>query len=161
MKIQEAIIKKNSMKSKLKNVVESFEFIWDKNKPDILEKDLKDVTSKSFGILSQYTQLQSQIALKNSQVKIEFNGKTMTLIELIFHMQMLNQKVVILKSIKAKIHNLNESLYYDSKSDETDVSVFYEKRKIISNIDEQIESIREELRKAQTVLEKTNWTEDI
>ena|GEM_PF-3456947 len=161
MKIQEAIIKKNAMKSKLKNVVESFEFIWDKDNPDILKKDLKDITSKSFGILSQYTRLQSQIALKNSQVKIEFNGKTMTLIELIFHMQMLNQKVVVLKSLKEKIHNLNGSLYYDSNPDGSDVTIYYEKRKIISNIDEQIESTREELRNAQAVLEKTNWTEDI
>ncbi len=154
-------MKKNALKSKLKSVVNSFEFILDANNPNAAEKDLKDITSKSFGILSQYTQLQSKIALKNSQVKVEFNSKPMTLIELILHMQMLKEKVNALKSIKEKIQDTYRVSRYGPNGEELSASILYEKRKLIEKVDEQIESVKEELRNAQSILEKTNWTEDI
>ena len=161
MKIQEAIMEKNALKSKLKSVVNSFEFILDTSNPEAAEKDLKDITSKIFGILSQYTNLQSKIALKNSQVKVEFNSKTMTLIEFILHMQMLKEKVDALKLIKGKIQDTYRASHYGTSSEEPSASLLYEKRKLIEKVDEQIESVRKELKDAQVVLEKTNWTEDI
>ncbi|MGB9500351.1 MAG: hypothetical protein ACKVE4_11545 [Dissulfuribacterales bacterium] len=160
MKIQEAIMEKNALKSKLKNVVSSFEFIFDGDNLSVAEKDRKNIISKSFGVLSQYTQLQAKIALKNSQVKVEFNSKSMTLIELILHMQMLRQKVDILKEIKSKIQDSYNLSHYDSAA-EPNPSILYEKRKLTEKVSEQIESVKEELRSAQSVLEKTNWTEDI
>ena len=154
-------MEKNALKSKLKSVVSNFEFILDGDNPSIAEKDLKDIISKSSGILSQYTQLQSKIALKNSQIKVEFNSKSMTLIELILHMQMLKQKVDILREIKSKIQDIYNLSRYGPTATETSPSILYEKRKLAEKVSEQIESVKEELRNAQSVLEKTNWTEDI
>ena len=154
-------MEKNALKSKLKSVVSNFEFILDGDNPSIAEKDLKDIISKSSGILSQYTQLQSKIALKNSQIKVEFNSKSMTLIELILHMQMLKQKVDILREIKSKIQDIYNLSRYVPTATETSPSILYEKRKLAEKVSEQIESVKEELRNAQSVLEKTNWTEDI
>jgi hypothetical protein len=155
-------MKKNALKSKLKSVVDTFEFIPDKNDSSSGERDLKNVTSKSFGILSQYTDLQVKIALKNSQVKVEFNSKPMTLIELILHMQMLKQKIDVLKEIKFKIQeSYTNVLRYGSSKEEQDASILYEKRELSQKVDDQIESIKDELRNAQAVLEKTNWTEEI
>lgn len=159
MKIQEAIMRKNSLETKLKNTVESFEFIPDKNNPSSGEKDLKDLISKSFGILSQYIELQTTIALKNSQVKVEFNSKVMTLIELILHIKMLKKRIDVLKEIKSEIQDDYD--IYGHPKDEQEAAILYEKRKLVEIVDNQIESIKEELRNAQTVLEKTNWTENI
>jgi len=159
LKIQEAIMRKNSLETKLKNTVESFEFIPDKNNPSSGEKDLKDLISKSFGILSQYIELQTTIALKNSQVKVEFNSKVMTLIELILHIKMLKKRIDVLKEIKSEIQDDYD--IYGHPKDEQEAAILYEKRKLVEIVDNQIESIKEELRNAQTVLEKTNWTENI
>ncbi|MGC8612510.1 MAG: hypothetical protein ACP5LR_08535 [Athalassotoga sp.] len=159
MKIQEAIMKKNSLEAKLKTTVESFEFIPNDNDPSSGEKDFINLVSKTFGILSQYTELETGIALKNSQVKVEFNSKTMTLIELIIYMKMLKKKIDVLKQIKSKIRLSYQTQGY--KNDEQAASMLYEKRKLVESVDNQIDSIIEELRNAQAVLEKTNWSENI
>ncbi len=120
-------MKKNDLNSKLKSLTTSFEFIFVVNNPDAAEKDLKDITSKSFGILSQSSQLQAKIALKNSQVKVEFDSKSMTLIELIFHMQMLKEKIDILKSLKVKIQDSPKTAFerYLSNSDNSNYALWF------------------------------------
>ncbi len=159
MKIQEAIIKKNSLKFKLKNVVESFEFIWDKENLQNAEKDLNNILMKSFGILSQENQLETQIAIRNSQVEVEFNGKKMKLIELIKYMQYLNKKVGVLKELKDKLSDKDS--YYRRDQEEPDPAVQYEKRKLIESLNKQIDDLKDEWRNAQATLEKTNWTEEL
>jgi len=160
LKIQEAIIKKNSLKLKIKNTIDGFQFYWDKDQEDVLQKDLKELESKVFGMLSQYADLQNKIAMKNSTVKVQFNGKDIEVIQLILHMQVLNQKVGILNSIKSQLQLKDDGYLYGRYSEE-EAEFVKEKRKVINIIDTQIDSIREEFRNAQAVLEKSNWSEDI
>jgi len=160
LKIQEAIIKKNSLKLKIKNTIDGFQFYWDKDQEDVLQKDLKELESKVFGMTSQYADLQNKIAMKNSTVKVQFNGKDIEVIQLILHMQILNQKVGILKSIKSQLQPTNDRYPYN-RYQEGETEFIKEKRKVINIIDSQIDSIREEFRNAQAVLEKSNWSEDI
>ncbi len=158
MKIQEAIIKKNSLKYKLKNMLESFEFIWDKDNLQNAEKDLNNIIMKAFGILSQENDIETQIAIRNSQIEVEFDGKKMKLIELIKYMEHLNKQISILKDLK---NNLSpDKAYFAREQENVDPSILYEKRKLAGLLDRRINSLKDKWRSAQVTLEKTNWTEE-
>ena len=158
MKIQEAIIKKNSIKYKLKSVLNSFEIIWDKNKLKNTEKDLHDIIMKLFGILSQQNDIETQIALRNAEVEVEFEGKKMKLIALIKYMELLNKQMDVIKSLKDTLLNSRSSYYGDS---EDEVEIMYEKRRLVEVLNKRIDALKDRWRKAQVVLEKTNWTEEL
>ncbi len=153
LKIQEAIIKKNSLKGKSKSILSSFEFIWDKDNPQRVEKDLQEIIMKAFDVLSQQNQLETKIALRNSQIEVEFGKKKMKLIELIKYMGFLNRKIEAITELKSKLRS-----YYQ---EEADAELQYERRKIRESLDQRIDDLRNELREAQIALEKTNWTEEL
>ncbi len=108
---------------------------------------------KVFDVLSQQNQLETKIALRNSQIEVEFGKKKMKLIELIKYMGFLNRKIEAITELKSKLRS-----YYQ---EEADAELQYERRKIRESLDQRIDDLRNELREAQIALEKTNWTEEL
>jgi hypothetical protein len=187
MKLQELIMKKNDVAKETNRIINSelsmeLDELEYGNNISKISKSIEETLPKLKNIIEKKKNLEAKIMIANATSKIKYNGKELSIAELIKKMEAskiyserLNK---VLSSARRKFDKLNREdvdskLRYIEVSDphkyeelKKEEELKIEKRKeevrnIIKQLEKEMQELRMEERNMQRLLEKSNWSVDV